>query len=120
MLREMRLRVVAIGLVSAFALAAGACGGSDGVTGAGEGSEAAGFAPATAPAFVTVNTDFESDAWENLEALLAKFPDRQRLFDELREGLEGGGVTFEEIKAALGAETALAVLSFETGEQATR
>jgi hypothetical protein len=113
MLRAMRLRVVAVGLVAALALAAGACGGSDEVTGAGEGSEAAGFAPATAPAFITVNTDFESDGWKNLEALLEKFPDRQQALNQLRQGLEAENVTFEEIKAALGPETALAVLAFE-------
>lgn len=113
MLRAMRLRLVAVGLVASLALVAGACGGSDGVTGAGDGSEAAGFAPATASAFFTVNTDFESDAWKNLDALLAKFPDRERAVQQLREGLTTEGVTFDEIKAALGPETALAVLSFE-------
>jgi hypothetical protein len=109
----MRLRTIAVGLVAALALAAGACGGSDAVTGAGDAPEGAGFVPATAPAFVSLNTDFESDAWNNLEALLEKFPDRQRAFDEVRKGLEGGGVTFDELKAALGPETAIAVLAFE-------
>jgi hypothetical protein len=118
MLRAMRLRALAVGLVAALALAAGACGGSDEVTGAGEGSEAAGFAPANAPAFVTVNTDFESDGWKNLQALLDKFPDREQALNQLREGFEAGNVTFDEIKAALGPETALAVLAFE-GENGT-
>jgi hypothetical protein len=113
MLRAMRLRLVAVGLVSALALAAGACGGSDEVTGAGEGSDGAGFVPATAPAFITVNTDFESDGWKNLEALLDKFPDREQALDQLREGLEAENVTFEEIKAAVGPETAIAILAFE-------
>jgi hypothetical protein len=113
MLRAMRLRVFAVGLVATIALAAGACGGSDEVTGGGEGPDGAGFVPASAPAFISVNTDFESDAWKNLQALLENFPDRQQAFDQLREGLEGEGITFDELKAALGPETALAVLVFE-------
>jgi hypothetical protein len=109
----MRFRVFAVGLVAVLALAAGACGGSDEVTGAGEGSDGAGFVPATAPAFITVNTDFDSDAWKNLQALLDRFPDREQALDQVRKGLEAENVTFEEIRAALGPETALAVLAFE-------
>lgn len=111
MLRSMRLRAVAVGLVSAFALAAGACGGSDAVTGGGEDSEAAGFVPASAPVFFSVNTDFESEAWKNLEAMLARFPDGERALD----GLAGEGITFEETKAAVGPETGLAFLALEAG-----
>ncbi|MDQ3821962.1 MAG: DUF3352 domain-containing protein [Actinomycetota bacterium] len=113
----MRLRALAVCFAATLVLAAGACGGSDNVTGAdGAGSDAAEFVPANAPAFVTVNTDFDSDAWQNLEALLDKFPDRERFFAEVRDGLQASGVTFDEIKAALGPETALAVLALETGE----
>jgi hypothetical protein len=118
MLRPMRLRVAAVGLVAVFTLAAGACGGSDEVTGAGGGSDGAGFVPGTAPAYVSFNTDFESDAWTNLQALLDKFPDRERALSQIREGFEAGDVTFDEIKAALGPETGLAVLAFE-GETGT-
>jgi Protein of unknown function (DUF3352) len=115
----MRLRGLALTLVAACALSAAACGGSDGVTGsAAEVPEGAGFVPATAPAYISVNTDFDSDSWENLQALLDKFPDRERAFSQLREGLEAGDVGFDEIKAALGPETALAVLAFE-GENGT-
>jgi hypothetical protein len=113
MLHPMRLRAVAVGLLASLALAAGACGGSDAVTGGGEGSEAAGFVPATAPAFITLNSDFESEGWKNLEALLNKFPDREQALSQLREGLEAGNVTFEEIKAAVGPEIGIAVLAFE-------
>jgi hypothetical protein len=118
MLNWMRLRALAVGLVAALALAAAACGGSDEVTGGADGPEGAGFAPANAPAFVSVNTDFESDAWKNLQALLEKFPDREQALSQVREGLEAEGVTFDELKAALGPETALAVLAFE-GEMGT-
>jgi hypothetical protein len=114
MLRAMRLRFLAVGLVATLALAAGGCGGSDEVTGsAAGGGESAGFAPANALAYVYVNTDFESDAWKNLQALLDKFPDREQALSQLQEALSGEGVTFDEVKAALGPETAAAVLSFE-------
>jgi len=113
MLRPMRLRGLAVGLVATLVLAAGACGGSDEVTGGAEGGgESAEFVPANAPAYVYVNTDFESDAWKNLEALLDKFPDREQALSQIREGLSGEGITFEELKAALGPETAVGVLSF--------
>ena len=111
MLNRMRLRGLSFVLVAALALAAGGCGGSDGGGGA-EAGESAGFVPANAPAYVYVNTDFESDAWKNLEALLEKFPDREQGLRALREGLSGEGVTFDEVKAALGPETAIGVLSF--------
>jgi hypothetical protein len=110
----MRLRALAVGLVASLALAAGACGGSDEITGGGaEGGEGAAFVPANAPGFVYLNTDFESDGWKNLEALLEKFPDREQALNQLREGLSGEGVSFDEIKAALGPETDLAILTFE-------
>jgi hypothetical protein len=114
MLRTMRLRGLAVGLVATLALVAGGCGGSDEVTGSAAGAgESAGFVPATAPAYVYVNTDFDSDAWKNVQALLNKFPDREQALQQLRQGLEAGSVTFDELEAALGPETALAVLSFE-------
>ena len=114
MLRSMRARAFAVGLVAALALAAGACGGSDEVTGAGgETPGGADFVPATAPAYVSVNTDFDSDGWKNLQALLNKFPDREQALNQVRQGLEAQNVTFDELRAALGPETALAVLAFE-------
>ena len=114
MLSPMRVRALAVGLLATLALAAGACGGSDEVTGgAGDAPGGADLVPATAPAYVSVNTDFESDGWKNLQALLDKFPDREQAVNQLRQGFEAGNVTFEEIKAALGPETAIAVLAFE-------
>jgi hypothetical protein len=117
MLRAMRLtRVFAVGLVAALALAAAGCGGGNDGDGAGAGpatSEGAGFIPATAAGFVFLNTDFESDGWKALDALLDKFPDREQVLSQLRSSLAEGGVTMEEIEAAVGPEVDIGILGFE-------
>jgi hypothetical protein len=112
MLTSMRaVRLAAAGLVAGLVLAAAACGGDGGVTGEGASADGADFVPATAPGFVYLNTDEDSDAWKNLEALIAKFPDREQALRQLQEGMDLGGVTLDEIKQALGPETDFAFLS---------
>lgn len=110
MLRTLRrLTFASAGLVSALVLAAAGCGGDGGGGGAAGGLAGAEFVPAGSPAFVYLNTDFESDTWKSLDALLERFPDLER-------ALSSEGVTLDDIKAALGPETVLGILNFQGDE----
>jgi hypothetical protein len=118
MLPPMRaVRLAAAGLVAGLVLVAAGCGGGDdGITGGGASADGADFVPANAPGFLYFNTDEDSDAWKNLEALVAKFPDREQALRQLQEGFQAQGVTLDEIKAALGPEADFAFLAFQEGE----
>jgi Protein of unknown function (DUF3352) len=107
------MRSFAVGVFASLALLlASGCGGSTGsATGEG-GTPAADFVPPNAPAFVSVNTDFGSDQWTRLNLLLQKFPDREQLFSMIQAELSKRGVSWDDVKAALGPETAVAVLKF--------
>ncbi len=116
MLQAMRaVRLAAAGLVAGLVLVAAGCGGGDdGIAGQGAAAaEGADFVPANAPGFVYLNTDEDSDAWKNLEALIDKFPDRDQALQQIQQGVDLGGVTLAEIQAALGPETDFAFLSAE-------
>jgi hypothetical protein len=123
MLKRMgRMRhVLGVGVVL-LALAAAGCGGDDGggpaAAGGGEPAEGAGLVPSDASGFVYLNTDSESGQWENLEALLDRFPDREQALGAIRSMLSAEGVTLDEIEAALGTETDVGILAFE-GEEGT-
>ncbi len=94
-------RRTAIGaFVGALALAG--CGGGGDASSVGADS-AATIAPATAAAYVSVNTDVDSDQWKQLNELLEKFPGRDRLVSFLREELEQeAGIQWEDLRAAAG------------------
>jgi hypothetical protein len=105
--------------IAAFAalvvtLLAAACGGGGGGSATGEGgTSASDFVPANAPAFVSVNTDFDGDQWKQLDKLSQKFPDRGQLLALIQAQLSKQGVSWDDIKAALGPETGLGVLTFQ-------
>ena len=103
-------------LLGAFALLLAGCGG--GTTSSGSGAEeVAGLIPASTPLLIALETDPDSDQWQQADELLSRFPGRQRLLDEVREGLSEEGKDFEEdIEPAFGDETYLAVLDFEDGD----
>jgi hypothetical protein len=84
-------------LLAATTLAAAACGGGGG---AGAGTpESATFVPVSTAAFVTLNTDFESEQWRDAEALLQRFPG----------GAEALG-NLDELKTSVGPEVGIAIL----------
>lgn len=89
-------------------LAAG-CGGSATSSGAGAPSGAS-IVPASAPVFVAVDSDLSSDQIKQADALLKKFPGRERLLAALRSSLSDEGVDYEQIKSAVGPEVDLALL----------
>jgi hypothetical protein len=103
------------GLILAVALLAAGCGGSS-TSATGE-SGSAEIVPASAPVFVSVDTDLSSQQWQQVDTLLAKFPGRAKFLAQLRKSFEedAHGVTWEDVKAAVGPEVGIAVLDFEKG-----
>ncbi|HEX2044589.1 MAG TPA: DUF3352 domain-containing protein [Gaiellaceae bacterium] len=101
-------------LLLALVLAAAACGGEGG----GAGGEAASIVPADVAFYVSVDTDFEGERWQQAEELVRKFPDGERAVEMLLSELEADeGVSFEEdVKPALGPEVAVAVLDVSADE----
>jgi hypothetical protein len=107
----MRARTL-IPLVVSLAFVAGGCGGA-----AGGGPEGAAEAPANATFFVAIDTDFESEQWDNARTLVGKFPDGDRAVDFLLDQLSEEGVDFEaDVKPALGPEVDIVGFDLATGE----
>jgi hypothetical protein len=97
----------------ALALLLAACGG-----GGGEATQTtltgAEMVPADAPLFFTVDTDLESEQWQTAQDLLDKFPGKDRLLDELKEGMSEDDVDFErDVRPVLGPELSVAWLDIE-------
>jgi hypothetical protein len=91
---------VAVGAV----LAAAGCGGGGG--GGGSVPEGATVAPASAIAFVSVNTDFSSGQWQKVTQLAARFPGTPQLIAEIKK--QTHGLDFDrDVKPALGQEVDL-------------
>jgi uncharacterized protein DUF3352 len=104
-------RIVA--LAAAVALGLTACGGStnDSSSSGGKAPESAQFAPATTAFFVSVNTDFNGTQWQKANALLDKFPGRDKLVQQLESELAKEKVDFErDVKPAVGPEVGVAGL----------
>ena len=94
------VRPALVFIVCAIALAG--CGGNTAETG----SRGAEIVPATAPAFVTVDTDFNSSQWQTLDQLAGRFPDKERWLEMLKRELrENENVDWDrDVKPALGSE----------------
>ena len=105
------VRFFQIAALIALALALSGCGAKD------EAATASGakIVPASAPAFVSIDSDLSSDQWKQVDELLRKFPARSMLVGELRSSLEeDSGLDYEDdIKPALGDEVDLVWLDFE-------
>lgn len=96
------MRFARVFLLAALVLALAGCGGSDNTAATGD-SGAASIAPESAVLYATFNTDLDSDQVNQLEELLAKFPDRQQLFAEIQKSLAEDDLSWEnDIKPALG------------------
>jgi hypothetical protein len=107
------MRVGAASLLIAIALAAAGCGNSGG--GGGNALPAAAKAiPASAPALISIKTDFKSPQFRNALALLRKFPDAPRALREI--SAEAGHVDFQrDVVPAIGPEVDLVWLDFKNG-----
>ena len=110
---RVRLRALGVALVTVLAVFAAGCGG-----GGSSASTAAGadVAPASAPVFLSVNTDFESDQITTFRTLLDKFPGSDGLLRMALAELEQEDVDFErDVKPALGPELDIVLLDLGQG-----
>ena len=94
----------------AAALAASGCGGSSSSV-----SPGAKFAPASAAAYVAIDTDPDSSQWQHADALSHRFPGRHRAVSGLQESVRSdSGLDFErDVRPALGRELDLVWLDLE-------
>ena len=97
----------------ALALAVSGCGAKKQAAASG-GAE---IVPATAPGFISIDSDLSSDQWQQLDKLLRKFPSYPQLLAEARSSLkEEAGLDYEsDIKPALGNEIDVVWLDFAAG-----
>jgi hypothetical protein len=105
-----RLRII---FACAVVLVAAGCGGGDNASVAGLGAEsAATVVPASAGGYLAIDTDLDSEQWQQAEELVGRFPGRDRLFDSITEGLGEEDLDFErDVAPALGPETAFVFLA---------
>ena len=96
-----------LGLLAALTLLAAGCGGKKQAAASSSGAQ---FVRSDALAFVSVDTDFGSGQWKQLDALASKFPGRDKAIESLKKSIAGQGVDFDsDIKPALGSELDFAV-----------
>jgi hypothetical protein len=113
----MRRRLALLPVFAALALVAGCGGSSSSTSGAGP-SAGASIAPASAPVFVTIDSDPASGQWKQVDQLLNKFPGKAKLIAAIEKELTKQGVSWEQdIKPALGPEVDIAVLGLAKGSR---
>jgi hypothetical protein len=104
--------LIRIALLVALALAVSGCG-AKGQAAASGGAE---IVPANTPVFISIDSDLDSDQWNQVDELLHKFPGRPQLIAEIRSSLEDESLDYErDVKPALGEEIAVTWLDFEEG-----
>jgi hypothetical protein len=99
-----------VGFLAALAILAAGCGGTEG-----PGAGASDLVPASAVAFIAIDSDPRSEQWQLVNELASRFPDKQKGINELKRDLrEEEGIDWErDVKPALGDETAVVWLDFE-------
>lgn len=109
------MRVYLGALLAGLALAAAGCGGSDSAATGGPGGSS--IAPQGAALYLTLNTDLDSDQVNQLEDLLEKFPDRDKLLAEVQKSLADEDLSWEnDVKPALGETFDLVLLDFRRSD----
>jgi Protein of unknown function (DUF3352) len=97
-----RSSITALALFASLALLAAGCGGKQQAASTGSGAQ---FVRADALAFVSVDTDFGSGQWQQLDALAQKFPGRDMALASIERSLGGKGLDFDkDVRPALGPE----------------
>jgi uncharacterized protein DUF3352 len=113
---RVRLGALAVALVTGLAVVAAGCGGGSGGASSVAGAD---IAPASAPLFISVNTDFEGDQIKAFRTLLDKFPGSDGLLRMALAELEQEDVDFEQdVKPALGPELDIVLLDLGQGGEA--
>ncbi len=107
------VRLFRLALILTAALTLAGCGAKDKAASGG----AAKIVPASAPAYVTVDSNADSSQWGQIEKLLEKFPDGGEAIRFLRSSFEDDTkLDWErDVKPALGDEIDLVWLDFEGG-----
>jgi Protein of unknown function (DUF3352) len=117
-MRRMRMRLAAAAPLAALALLAAGCGGSSSKGSASGSAAGATVVPASAVAYVSVNTDLGSDQWKKADALSKKFPGRAKAIADFEQSLAKKNLDFQkDVKPALGPEIDVAWLDFADGGQ---
>ena len=97
------------GVLGLTALLAAGCGGTTATTGSG----ASTIVPASAPAFIAIDSNPQSPQWRTIAELASKFPDKQKGVDALQQGLAKNGVDWQkDVEPALGPELDFVWLDF--------
>src|SRR6266852_6088859 len=98
-----RYRLLLLPPLAALALLAAACGGASTSTSSSSAPGGSSIAPASAAVFVSVVTDSGSAQWKQAEAILNKFPGKDKLIASIEKGLRGQDLSYQQdVKPALG------------------
>ena len=99
------MALVVTGLVTA-------CGGSTGNGPGGIGDSGASLVSADAVVYASVDGDLGSSRWQQVDTLLKKFPIRDKLLAEIKQGLADHQLDYDsDVKPALGPEVDVAAVS---------
>ncbi len=116
----MRIRVGAVLLALLAVLLVAACGSGGGgsskssTSGGGSVPASADYTPSSSAGYVYLATDPSSGPWKAADELLKKFPGRAQLIALIEQSLAKQKLSYEQdIKPALGPETALGLLSLQ-------
>jgi hypothetical protein len=99
------------GLLLGVALLAG-CGSTQTQT-ADVAGGATSIVPASAVAYVSVDTAFGSEQWQQVEALVGKFPSGNELLPKLERELTGQGFTLDKLRSAVGPRVDVVALAVQ-------
>jgi uncharacterized protein DUF3352 len=89
------------GVLAVTALLVAGCGG----TTAQPGSGASSIVPASAPAFIAIDSNAASSQWRTIDELASNFPDKQKAVDSIKQDLTKNGVDWaKDVEPALGDE----------------
>jgi len=80
------------GVLAATALLAAGCGGTTAQVGSGASS----IVPASAPAFIAIDADPQSQQWQTIDELASKFPDKQKAVDSIKRDMSKEGVSWDQ------------------------
>jgi hypothetical protein len=105
--------LIRIGLLVALVLAISGCGAKKQAAASG-GAE---IVSASAPVFISIDSNLSSDQWTQVDKLLHKFPARPQLISMIRSSLlEDDGLDYDrDVKPALGDEVDAVWLDFANG-----
>jgi len=106
------MRHVAAALALVVACLAAACGGTTGNGAGGIGESGASLVSSEAFVYASADGDLGSSRWQQVDTLLKKFPVRDRLLTEVKQGLAEHQVDYRrDIEPALGSEIDVAAVA---------